>query len=186
MTTPSPNPLFELGTTLSLLMKASQQTATTRKPLRLMTHNASALPQAQPEEEYILRRRVFEEPYKDLFERRTLVAIDENGVKIGGGYFINAETREQLNDRLWMMLDGQAGLALEMPEGEYLFRRCVFEEPFTDVTGRGTLVAINSGGVKTEEGFFRTIAEREALRERLLRTLAGCPMPDGRLELLKD
>jgi hypothetical protein len=38
--------------------------------------------------------------------------------------------------------------------------------------------------VKTEEGYFRTIAEREALRERLLRSIAGCPMPDGCLELV--
>jgi hypothetical protein len=63
-----------------------------------------------------------------------------------------------------MMLDGEAGAELEHPEGEYLFRRCVFEEPYTDVTGRGMLVAINSSGVKTEEGYFRTLAEREALR----------------------
>jgi hypothetical protein len=151
MMTPSPNPPLELGTTLGHLMKSSQQSATSRKPLRLMAHNASALPLAEPEEEYVLRRRVFEEPYKDLFERRVLVAIDENGVKIGGGYFINAETREQLNDRLWMMLDVQSGAPIEQPEGEYLFRRCVFEEPYTDVTGRGTLVAINTSGVKTRK-----------------------------------
>jgi hypothetical protein len=109
-----------------------------------MAHTASAVPRVEPEEEYVLRRRVFEEPYKDLFERRLMVAIDENGVKIGGGYFINPETRTQLNDRLWMMLDGEAGAELEQPEGEYLFRRCVFEEPYTDVTGRGMLVAINT------------------------------------------
>jgi hypothetical protein len=184
MTTPPPNPLFDCGTTPGHPMKSSQQSAMTRKPLRLMAHNASALPLVEPEEEYVLRRRVFEEPYKDLFERRVMVAIDENGVKIGGGYFINPETRAQLNDRLWMMLDGEAGAELEHPEGEYLFRRTVFEEPYTDVTGRGMLVAINSSGVKTEEGYFRTIAEREALRERLLRSIAACPMPDGRLELM--
>jgi hypothetical protein len=144
----------------------------------------SAVPAHQPEEEYILRRCVFEEPYKDLFERRILVAIDENGVKVGGGYFINADTRQELNNRLWTML-GLAGSTLVHPEEEYLFRRCVFEEPYTDVTGRGVLVAITGSGVQGEIGFFSTPAEREALNERLMRSVAHYPMPESQnLELL--